>query len=99
VLAKKVVALPVLRWPDGSGNETAAAVRTDIAQDDLKAVGTKRTFIGKDARFALDRWQRFVVVLAGWPEFQHGDSFNVQCLTQRSILVECTERGETILIA
>ena len=31
VLPKKVVALPVLRGPDGSGHETAATVRADIA--------------------------------------------------------------------
>ncbi|SLM43488.1 hypothetical protein NSND_60921 [Nitrospira sp. ND1] len=31
VLAKKVVAFPVLRGPDGSGHETATTVRVDIA--------------------------------------------------------------------
>jgi len=50
VLAKKVVAFPVLRGPDGSGHETATTVRVDIAQDRLHAGGTERTFIGADAR-------------------------------------------------
>ena len=31
VLAEKVIALPVLRRPDGSGHEAAAAVGTDVA--------------------------------------------------------------------
>ena len=48
VLAKKVATLPVLRWPDGPGYETAATVWTDIAQDILNTGGTKRTFIGAD---------------------------------------------------
>lgn len=50
VLAKKVVTLPVLRGPDGSGHEAATTVRADIAQHLLHTGGTKRTFVGADAR-------------------------------------------------
>ncbi len=50
VLAKKVVAFPVLRRPDGAGHEAAATVGRDIAQHVLNAGGTERTFIGADAR-------------------------------------------------
>lgn len=49
VLAKKVVTLPVPRLPDGSGNEAATTVWTDIVQHMLDAGGTERTFIGADA--------------------------------------------------
>ena len=33
VLAKIVVAFPVTRRPDGSGNKAAAAIGTDVAED------------------------------------------------------------------
>lgn len=51
VLAEKVVALPVLRWPDRPRYESAAAVRADIAQDSLNASCAKGAFITANARF------------------------------------------------
>jgi len=49
VLAKKIVAFPVLRRSDGSGNEAATAVWTDVSQNIINTCGTERTFIGADA--------------------------------------------------
>lgn len=80
VLPKKVVALPVFRWPDGSGHKAAAAVRADIAQDRLHAGGTERTFIGADACLQGVGWQSFVTMLAGRSEFQHGGCFGMELL-------------------
>ena len=51
ILAKKVVTLPILRRSDGSGNEAAATIWTDIAQHIFDTGRTKRTFIGADACF------------------------------------------------
>ena len=50
VLAKKVVAFPVLRWSDRSGNKTAAAIRTDVAQNAINTGGAEGALIGTDAR-------------------------------------------------
>jgi len=84
VLAKKVVALPVLRRSDGSANEATTTVWTDIAQHMINTGGTERTFIGADACLMRVGWQRFIAVLASWPEFQHGVSFYVERLAQKS---------------
>ncbi len=48
VLAKKVVTLPVLRWPDWPGNKTPAAVWTDIAQNLIDTRRAERTLISTD---------------------------------------------------
>jgi hypothetical protein len=50
VLAKIVIAFPILRWSDWPGDKTSTAVRTDIAQDGVDTSGTERTFISTDAR-------------------------------------------------
>ena len=50
ILAKKVVAFPVLRWSDRSGNKTAAAIRTDMAQNTINTGGAEGALIGTDAR-------------------------------------------------
>ena len=52
VLAKKVVSLPVLRWPDWPGNKTPAAVWTDITQNLVDTRCAERTFISTDARLS-----------------------------------------------
>lgn len=49
VLAKIVIALPILRWSDGPGYKTSTAVRTDVTQDGADTSGTERTFISTDA--------------------------------------------------
>lgn len=50
VLTKKVIALPVSRWPDGPWHESAPAIRANIADDGVHTSGTKRTFIRTDPR-------------------------------------------------
>ena len=49
VLAQVVVTLPILRRSDGSGNETAATVGTDVVQYALHAGRAERAFIGANA--------------------------------------------------
>ena len=51
IFAKEVVALPVLRWPDGSGNKTTAAVRADVPQNLIDTGRAERAFIGANTRF------------------------------------------------
>jgi hypothetical protein len=51
VFTKKVVALPVLRWPDGPRNEPAATVWTDVTQDTVNARYAERTLISANACF------------------------------------------------
>lgn len=50
VLAKVVIAFPILRWSDWSGHKTSATVRTDIIQDSVDTSGTECTFITTNAR-------------------------------------------------
>jgi len=50
VFTKEVVALPVLRRPDGPGNEPAATVWADVTQDTVNACYAERTFISANAR-------------------------------------------------
>jgi len=49
VLAQVVVPLPILRRSDGSGNETAATVGTDVVQHVRHADRAERAFIGANA--------------------------------------------------
>jgi len=51
ILAEEVVAFPVLRWSDWPGNESAATVWTDVAQDLINARCAERAFVRADARF------------------------------------------------
>jgi hypothetical protein len=72
VLAKVIVAVPILRWSDWPGNKTAAAVWADVSQDDIDTRRAKRAFVSANARFKGIGWQRFVAVLACRSEFKHG---------------------------
>jgi hypothetical protein len=51
IIAKEVVALPVPRWSDGSGNKTTTAVRADVPQNVIDTRRAERAFIGANARF------------------------------------------------
>jgi hypothetical protein len=51
VLAETVVAYPVPRRSDGSGYETAAAVRAHVAKDGIDTGSAERALIGTDACF------------------------------------------------
>ena len=50
VLAKKIVALPVRRWPDWPGNKTPATIWADIVQNLIDTRGTERTLISTNTR-------------------------------------------------
>ena len=50
VFAKKVIAFPVLRWPDWSGSKTTTTIWTYIAQNLVDTRGAERTLISTDAR-------------------------------------------------
>src|SRR5215510_10909252 len=77
ILPEAVVAFPVLRRPDWSGNEATPAVRAHVLQDRIDTGGAKGAFIGTDACFERVRRQRPVAVLTGRPEFKHTGSFMV----------------------
>jgi hypothetical protein len=66
VLAKIVIAVPILRWSDWPGHKTSTAVRTNVAQDNVYTSGTECTFISTDARLKRLRRQWLVAVLTGW---------------------------------
>lgn len=71
ILAERVVAFPVLRWPDGPWSETATAVRTDVAQNLGYARRAKRALVAANARIERVGWQRLVAVLAGRSQLKH----------------------------
>ena len=71
VLAKIVVAFPVLRRSDRPRDKSTAAVRADILQDIIDTGRAKCAFIGTYARFNRNRRQSLIAVLAGRPQFQH----------------------------
>src|SRR5438552_450469 len=69
VLAEEVVVLPVLRWPDRSRDEPAAAVRADVAKHTFNARRAEGTFISADARLERVWRQSLVAVFAGRAKF------------------------------
>ena len=79
VLAEEIVPFPIPRRPDGAWDKTAAAIRTDVAQNAIDAGRAKRALIRADARFDRVRWQRLVAVFASGSEFKHGRSSRPSC--------------------
>jgi hypothetical protein len=75
VLAEIIVALPVLRRPDRSGNKTTAAIGADVTQNVVDARGAKGAFIGTDARLKRVGRQGLIAVFTGGSKFKHGESF------------------------
>ena len=75
VLTKIVVAFPVLRRSDGSGNKVTTAIWTNVAQDSVNTRNAKGALIGTDACVKRIRWQCFVAVLTIRSQFKHGVSF------------------------
>jgi hypothetical protein len=71
VFTEEVVALPVLRRPDGSRNKSATAIGAHVLQDAIDARDAERAFVGADARLERVGRQRLVAVLAGRSEFKH----------------------------
>ena len=72
IVAEKVVAVPIPRRADGTGNKSAAAVRADISDDGFDTRRAERAFIRADARFKRIGRQRLVAMFAGGSEFEHG---------------------------
>lgn len=71
VLAEEIVAFPVFRRPDWSGNKSATTIRADVLEDVIDASGAERTLVAADARLSRIRRQRLVAVLARRSEFEH----------------------------
>ena len=49
ILAKVVVAFPIPRWSDRSGNKATTAIRTNVAQNVIDTRSAKRALVGTDA--------------------------------------------------
>jgi hypothetical protein len=73
-----VVVIPVDEGPDGSGTETAAAIRTNVVQDVFDAGPAEGAFKGADHRGRRTWRKSCIAVLAGGPEFEHNKSFEVK---------------------
>jgi hypothetical protein len=71
VLAKKVVALPIVRRPDWSWHEPSATVGADVVENCLNAGRAERAFVRADARFTGIRRKGLVAVFAGRAQFEH----------------------------
>ena len=66
ILAKVVVAVPILGWPDRSRHETTAAIWTNVIQDGVDTRTAERTFVTAYARLQRIGRQGLVAVLASW---------------------------------
>src|SRR3954467_7733921 len=53
---------PLLRWPDRARRKAAAAVRADVGEVRLHAVGAERAFIGADPRIGCV-WRQVAVAI------------------------------------
>ena len=71
VLAEKVVAPPISRWPDRPRNKSASTIGTDIVQNVIDARRTERAFIAANPRIERIGRQCFIAVFARRSEFQH----------------------------
>src|SRR5688572_30837091 len=87
ILAEEIVAFPVFRRPDWSGNKSATTIRADVLDDVIDTSGAERALVGADARLNRIRRQRLVAVLAGRSEFEHATpcsmTANVRVLPRR----------------
>src|SRR5581483_4310376 len=61
---------PLGHWANGPRRETAAAIRADIMQDGLHAVGAEGAFIRADARVGRIRRQVLVAIFAVRPKLE-----------------------------
>ena len=77
VLTEEIVAFPVFRWPDWSGNKSTTTIRADVLQDVIDTSGAERALVGADARLKRVGRQRLVAVLAGRSEFEHAAPFSL----------------------
>ena len=91
VLAEVVVTLPVPGRSDWSGNKATAAIWTDVVQNAIDTRGAEGTFVGADACFKGVGWQRFVAVLAAWPEFEHSVSLSMVTDVRGTYILKASE--------
>src|SRR4029079_5331664 len=61
-------------WPDRSRNEATAAVRADVQQHGVHALGTERALIATDAGICCSWRQILVAVFAVGSQLQHSRS-------------------------
>lgn len=94
IIAKKVVAFPVLRRPDWSGHKTTTTVGADVSQNAIDAARAKRAFVGADARFDRIGRQCLVAVLACGSEFEHHSNPFRQATSKSRILPVRNTRGD-----
>src|SRR5262245_18312587 len=78
ILSQIILAVPILRRSNRSGNEAAATIGTDVVQHVFYTSCAERTFIGTDARIAGIRRQCLVAVFASRSKFQHGVPWSEQ---------------------
>src|SRR6266478_5125474 len=62
---------PLGLWPDRARHKAAAAIRADVEQHALDAIGAERALIAADPRIGRVRWQILVAIFAIRPEFEH----------------------------
>src|SRR4051794_25837855 len=71
-LGEREPGAPLARWAYRPWHEAAAAVRADIVQHALDAVGAEGAFVGADPRVGRPRRQVLVAALAVGSELKHG---------------------------
>ena len=74
ILPEIIVTIPVVRGPDGPGNEASPAIWANIAQQGICARRVKRALVRTNTRFGRIGRQCLVAILAGRPEFKHINS-------------------------
>jgi len=62
---------PLGRWPHRTEDKSAAAVRADVEQHRIDAIGAEGTFIAADPRLQCLRGKVLVAIFAIQPELEH----------------------------
>src|SRR6266478_9230697 len=62
---------PLGLWPDRARHKAAAAIRADVEQHALDAIGAERALVAADPRIGRVRRQILVAIFAIRPEFEH----------------------------
>ena len=68
IFTQEIVALPILRWPNGPGHKAATTIGADVTQKRIDAGYAKSTFIATNARVERLRRERLVAVFAAGPK-------------------------------
>src|SRR4051794_27528291 len=75
---------PFAHRPDRARRKAATAVRADVEQLGLDAVGAKRAFVGADACLGRRRRQVLVAIFAVRPELQCHDDL-AECIISQNV--------------